>query len=260
MMRKFTAFLLVFLLIASLSVSAGASTAYIYDEAGLLNNAQESKLNEIAERIEEKYRCSIYIMTVDNFRTYGTSSDVYEVTYEFYHDQKLGYGKDREGMILLLSMRQRDFALFCYGDDMEYAFSDYALEQLEKEFLDDFGDDEWYDGFYDYLTTSEQYLKLADEGDPVRKSALGLTLILVGVALVIALIATLIPWAAMRSARKKTTASNYMVGSGLALTVQTDTFTHQTRSVRTVQKSSGSSSGSSRSRSGGGGSGRSGKF
>ena len=260
MMRKFTAFILVLLLVVSLPVSAGASTKYIYDDAGLLNNAQESKLNEIAERIEKKYHCCVYIMAVDDFRDYGTSSDVYKVTYGFYHDQNLGYGRDREGMILLLSMRQRDFALFCYGDDTEYAFSDYALEQLEEQFLDDFGDDEWYDGFYDYLTTSEEYLKLADAGDPVRKSALGLTLILVGVALVIALIATLIPLAAMRSARKKTTASNYMVGSGLALTAQSDTFTHQTRRVRTVQKSSGSSSGSSRSRSGGGGRGRSGKF
>lgn len=261
MMRKMTALVFAILLLVSLAVPASAATEYVFDDADLLTSSQVRKLNEMAERIEDRYDCSVYIMTVEDFRDYGRSSDVYEVTYGIYHDRELGCGRKREGMILLLSMDDRDYATFFYGKNTEYAFNEYGQEQLEKQFLDDFKDNDWYDGFRDYLETSEEYLKLAADGNPVRKSNWLRAAIFVGVALVIALVVTLVLLAGMKNVRAKTSAGSYMTGEGLMLTTRVDTFIRQTRSVRTIQKSSGSSSGSrSGSRSGGGGSGRSGKF
>ena len=40
---------------------------------------------------------------------------------------------------------------------------------MEEEFLDDFRDDDWYDGFEDYLEVCDEYLARAEAGDPVRR-------------------------------------------------------------------------------------------
>ena len=51
----------------------------------------------------------------------------------------MGEGPDRDGIMLLLSMDDRDWAMFCYGSRCEYAFNSYGQQKLEKVFLDNFG-------------------------------------------------------------------------------------------------------------------------
>lgn len=260
MMRKLTAFLLMLLLTVSLAISVSAAeTGYVFDEAGLLSSSEKLKLTIQAQSIAEEYDCGVYIMTVEDYRSYGYASEVYDVTWGIYHDRELGIGPERNGMILLLSMEDRDYATFVYGKDAEYALSDYALILLEDEFLDDFADNEWNDGFEDYLSVTRDFLQRAAKGKPVRESPLPLILIAVFVSCIISLIITGIFWLQMKNVRKQSSARAYASAQGLDLTVRLDTFTHQTIRRRKIETSSGSSSGS-RSHSGGGGHGRSGKF
>ena len=256
-MKRITAIFLCLLLLSSVVVAASASDKYVFDEAGLLDSSEHQALETLAGEISREQGIGIYIMTVYDYRDYGYSGDVFDTTWQIYHDRKLGMGSDRQGMILLLSMKERDYATFFYGDDTEYAFNAYGQEELEQYFLDDFKRNDWYSGFHDYLTQSRDFMQDAADGDPVRKSSMGRVLIFVAVALLLSGIITLIPYVAMKNVKRKVTAGNYIVGTGLNLTRREDRFTHQTRSVRTIQSSSGSGS---RSRSGGGGSGRSGKF
>ena len=67
-----------------------------------------------------------------------------------------------------MSMSDRKYATFFYGPKAEYAFDAYGQELMEEEFLDDFRDDDWYDGFEDYLEVCAEYLERAEAGDPVR--------------------------------------------------------------------------------------------
>lgn len=258
MMRKLTALMLSLLLVLSLGicVSAAAESEYIFDDADLLSPREEEKLDELAETIEEEYGCTMYIMTVEDYRDYGSSSDVFEVTYEIYHDRDLGYGKDRNGVILLLSMEDRDFALFVYGDDAEYAFDSYGQELLEEEFLDDFADDDWYNGFHDYLSTGEEFLEMAEDGEPVRESPAPLIGLLILISCGIAAVVVAVLWGNMKSVKVKSGAATYAAATGLNLTNSMDLFSHRTVHRRTIPKNNGSSG----ARSGGGGSGRSGKF
>ena len=66
--------------------------------------------------------------------------------------------------MLLLSMADRDWAMFCYGSHCEYAFNSYGQEKLEKVFLDNFGEDDWYGGFEDYVKECRVYLEKAANG------------------------------------------------------------------------------------------------
>ena len=74
------------------------------------------------------------------------SEGVYKATYTIYHQYTMGVGPNRDGIMLLLSMDDRDWAMFCYGSHCEYAFNSYGQEKLEKVFLDNFGEDDWYGG------------------------------------------------------------------------------------------------------------------
>ena len=170
----------------------------------------------------------------------------------------MGEGPNRDGIMLLLSMDDRDWAMFCYGSRCEYTFNSYGQEKLEKVFLDNFGENDWYGGFEDYIKECSIYLGKASAGKPVRASLFFPILIVIGLSLLAAAAIVAVIWQKMDNVSEKTTANTY-VSAGLRLTEQSDRFTHKTTSSRKIERSS-SGGGSSSSESGGGGSGRSGKF
>ena len=159
--------------------------------------------------------------------------------------------------MLLLSMRERDWATFFYGPRAEYAFDAYGQEKLEDAYLDYFRDNDWYGGFSGYINECGRYLDLAAQGSPVRASKLVPILIVVAIACLIAGIVCGILCGKMKSVSKKTEAGSYISAAGLKLTLQEDQYTHTSTSQRKIESSSSSSSSSE---SGGGGSGHSGKF
>lgn len=210
----------------------------------------------MAQSVSKQYGCGVYVVTVDDYTDFDTRG-VYEATYGIYHQYSLGEGDDRNGAMLLLSMRERDWATFFYGPTAEYAFDAYGQEELEDAYLDYFRDNDWYGGFAGYINECGRYLELAAQGTPVRRSPVGAILIVVLVSCLIALIVCMILRGKMKSVAKKTEAGSYISDAGLSLTRREDQYTHTTTTQRKIESSS--SSGSS-SESGGGGSGRSGKF
>ena len=258
MKRKFFCFLLAVAAMLTLCVNtafAEAQLYYVTDEAGLLTESEDIELEAMAESVSKQYGVGVYIVTVDNYQNYGTGS-VFEVTYGIYHDYTMGEGENRDGIMLLLSMAERDWAMFCYGDSCEYAFNSYGQEKLEEVFLDNFGDNDWYGGFSDYITECSFYLQKAADGEPVRQSPTLGIIIVVCVALYIALMVVGLMWFLMSRVAKQKTANAYIAGN-LNLTGQSDVFTYRTETRTKIESSS---SGGSKSHSGGGGSGRSGKF
>ena len=261
MKKKMISFALALTLAFSLCVPSfaadevGVEMRYVIDTCNLLTFNQWTALEKQAANISDQYGCGVYIFTVDNYRNYG-NGDVYDVTTQIYHSNSFGVGGGRDGIILLLSMNRRDYALFVYGEKAEYAFNDYGLEQLEDAFLDDFGNNNWSGGFSGYLSVCEEYLASAQKGKPVRANPTLPIVISVAVSCVIALVVCLILLSTMKTVRQKSEAREYVAAGGLHLTQQMDQYTHTTKTQRKIETSSGSS----HSHSGGGGHGRSGKF
>ena len=246
---------------AAVEQSAPA-TPYVIDDARLLTIEQRQELNTYAEKITETYGVGIYIMSVEDFHNYGEEPQIFDVLWNYYHDNSLGYGADRQGMILMLSIAERDFATFFYGEDTEYAFNGFGQAQLENYFLDDFGSDDWYDGFMDFLTASEDFMAKAAAGEPVRDNPWSLASVFVLIALFVSFVVTRLLWMKMANVAAQKGAKRYQTAEGLVLTKQIDQFLTQTIRRRKIESSDSGSgrSGSSRAHSGGGGSGRSGKF
>ena len=246
-------FCLVLCVGAAAAEQTGAQLSYVTDAAGLLSENENMLLEKMAESISQKYGIGVYIVTVEDYRDFH-SEGVYKATYTIYHECTMGEGPNRDGIMLLLSTDDRDWAMFCYGSRCEYAFNSYGQQKLEKVFLDNFGENDWYGGFEDYIKECSVYLEKAASGKPVRASLFFPILIVIGLSL----LAAIVIGQKMENVSKKATANAY-VSAELQLTEQTDHFTHKTTSSRKIERSS-SGGGSSHSESGGGGSGRSGKF
>ena len=230
----------------------------VTDDAYILTDDELLELETEAEAVTEKYGVGVYIVTVDNYLNYYDCEDAYVATYSIYHDYNMGVGEDRDGIMLLLSLGDRSYGLFSYGDKSEYAFDDYGLDVLEDKFLDNFGNDDWYGGFSDYISECSSYLEQAEAGDPVRESPAFFIVLIIGFALFVAFLSVANLWIRMGKVAEMSKADNYITGN-LNVTEKKDTFAYQTQVRHRIQKSSSSGSKSS-SHSGGGGHGRSGHF
>ncbi len=225
-----------------------AQLDYVTDAAGLLTDEEWQELESKAESISAEYQCAVYIVTVDDYINYG-DGDVSDVAKGIYQDYALGFGEDKSGLLLLLSMADRDFSLLAYGYG-NTAFTDYGKERLEDEFLGYFGDDQWADGFEAYLDTSGEMLAMARSGSPLDIDSdptveVGGVAISVLLALIISLVVCFILKAGMQSVAEKSEADAYISQDGVNFTVREDYFTHATESRVTVERSSGGGGGTS---------------
>lgn len=209
----------------------------ITDAAELLTDTQVQQLEQLAQKIGATYGVGVYIVTVEDYQQFDPTG-AYEAAYGIYHEYHLGLGAERNGILLLLSGKERDYALFRYGAQAAYTFTDYGLEKLEAVFLDDFGSNNWYAGCEDYIQECNCYLEKAVAGDPIKKSHVSLILILCGLSLLIAAVVCGILVGQMKSARKNTQAAAY--AGSLELTQQFDQFTHRTETRRKIERSQSS--------------------
>ena len=265
------------LLLAPMTVFAesNAQLNYVTDDAGILTDSQWEDLEQRAQQVSEEYQCGVYMITVDDYTDYSTES-VYTADYTIYHNYEMGMGEDRDGIMILLSMEDRDYAMFVYGPKASEVFNAYGQEQLETYFLDNFRDDDWYGGFGDYIDACSNYLQLAEQGTPVSAPEdydsgdyedyeatpgenFGVSFLMaLGISCVISIIICLLLLLKMHTVHQKTEANDY-VAEKLKLSRKEDRYTHTTQTRRKIERESSSSS-STHSESGGGGSGRSGKF
>lgn len=238
----------------------GVDMKYIFDNSDLLTFDEWEKLEARAADISQRHGCGVYVAFVDDFTEYGYGNDVYKTTYQLYHANELGMGDDRDGIIILLSMAERDYAMFVYGTYAETAFNSYGQEKLEKAFLGNFKEDDWYGGVSNYLSTCDEYLTRADAGKPVRESPALLIAIAVVASCLLSGAICLFLKRSMKTVHQKVEANEYVAPSGLQLSKQYDRYTHTTEVRSKISSSDDSSSSGTSSCSGGGGSGRSGKF
>ena len=258
MKRKMMLFLLVLMLAAVFAMPVLAAREYVVDDGDILTESEEQALEQMAEDISDQFGCDVCILTVYDYRDYG-SGGVRSSAEQYFTDNGLGRGSEKDGVLLMLSMAERDYALIAHGDLANGAFTDYGKEVLSEEFLDDFRYDDWYDGFCDYLDGCERLLDAAERGEPVDVSAAngGIFVVLL-VPLAVAAIVCGVMVAMMKTARKQTHANAYIPDGGVQITGRADRFINRTV-VRQKIESSSSSSGATRVNSGGF-SGRSGKF
>ena len=263
-------------------------TDCVYDYAGLLTADQKDQLEKKARYLSELYEFGVYIYVVNDYNDVYSSDDVWYACEHVYETQGFGYGSaNRDGIMLFMSMDERDFATYRTVGKGYYAFTDYGLYELEEYFLPDFRRNDWYGGFQDYLTYCDYLLDLAEKGTPLDYDPSGENdptypsgedtpskmtfqekcIVLAPGSAIISLIICLIYRGKMKTAGIKTQANDYIAKNGIRMYDTRDIFTHSTTSRTRVHSESSSSGGHSSggghsfsSHSGSHGGGHSGKF
>ncbi len=266
-MKKITRILAVLLLIGTLLVghalADGAES--VYDWADILSDAEESALASAAESVSDAYGVGVYIATLEDMGDYGFH-DIEECSEVFFADLELGVGPEKTGILLILSMAERDYDICAHGSYAHYAFTDYGKTTISDEFLDDFRHNGWYGGFMDYIDRVDDMLVIAESGDPVdvppreRFTSAGVIASLV-IGVGVAWLVCRALKGKMKTARLAADADSYVAPGGAQITLRDDRFSHITTSRRKIEKSdSGGDRGGGTSVSSGGYSHSSGKF
>lgn len=264
--RLLCVFLLIVMMAAVLPMTAAAAGSgdsqarlnYVTDRYGLLTSSEAAALESLASSLSQRYGCSLYILIVRDYSQYASST--FQFAKNEYTEYNLGWGANKEGIMLMLSMSGRDFEVINHGSQTDYALTEYARDVLEDAFLPYFRQDQYFGGFREFLSKCGEILQAAEDGKPLEKPKKFSLLALLPGAIAAAITGSAVS-APMKSVGKKSNANAYLAEGAVNLQERSDVFLHRTVTRVPRQTSSGSSGGSHGStHSSGGFSGRSGKF
>lgn len=225
-----------FLALFACMLPVQAASTYVVDQAGILNSSEQAMLEKQAADLSEQYQCGVYIVTVSDFTQLADYVDIRSFAEAYYKQNGLGMGSQQSGILLVLSMAERDYSLIAYGNGNN-VLTDYGREQmLDNDILPKLSDDDYYGGFSAYLDTTGEYLKLAAAGTPfdVNSDPAKLAMermikigVVIGVPLIAALIVVLVLRKQMKTAGVLTTAGGYIVKNGVNMRTTQDQFLYR---------------------------------
>ena len=254
--------LMVSLIVAPAALAAGGGGNFVFDETGTLTGSQIDSLNRKAAALLEKRECAVYVWIVDLVpeKDARTIDALERYVDAFYAANKLGYGADRSGMVLLLEIGdipgERDYLINTHGSSTSVFTNSVRENMLDDEivplFKAAFSNGNFFkvaDVFYDQVD-----LKYSAS---IRNSLLSRLAVVILVPALIALIVCSVWKHQMKTAKLARTADNYIPANGFNLTGRTDQFLYRTTTRVRIERSSssgggGGSSSSSSGRSSGG--------
>lgn len=143
----------------------------VVDSAKLLSDSEAEALSLRLAEIGRRYQCDVIVATVPDMgaKTAEQYAD------DFFDYNGYGYGAtpdangttvDGDGILLFLSMLDRDFAVSTSGYGIT-AFTDYGIQEyLEPMFLPYFSRNDYDGGFNAYADGCEELLRMARDGMP----------------------------------------------------------------------------------------------
>lgn len=225
------------LAVPALATSASKAIA-LMDEADLLSQDEERELSTKLGQIGEEYNVQIVIITMDTME----GDDIDQFIELLYDSIGLGYGENKDGILLLVSMDPREVAILTNGSAHD-AIGDREIEKILDAIVSDLSDGNYSDAFDTFADKCEYYLDGHVNGFPF---SFGKTLL---IAVVIGLLAGLITVfclkAQLKSVRRQHQADAYVKPGSMQLRVRRDMFLY--RNITRTRKQKSSSSGSSRS-------------
>jgi uncharacterized protein len=240
----------------------------LVDDADILTDSEKSALIAKLNEISERQNLDVTILTTNSIG--NEEPRVYAA--DFFEASGYGVGNNHDGIILMLSMEERDWAIATHGYGIE-VFTDAGQDYITDQIVDYFSDGEYYEGFDKYADLCDEFITQAnndepyDSGDlPSAKPTIFNYVMMIGGALLIGIVCALVGTGIMRSKLKtvrfQNSANDYIRQNSMKLTSQNDIllYTHVTRHKKEDNNSRGGGSSTFSSSSGSSFGGSSGKF
>lgn len=220
----------------------------LVDEAGLLSEEESSTLINKLEEISQRQKNEVAVVTVNSLE--GKTAEAYADDYYDYNGY--GYGENDDGLLLLVSMGEREWAVTTYGYCHTVAFTDAGLDYISSEFRRKLSSGEYAKAFDCFADLCDDFLTQAATGEPYdvdnmpkgKVSPFWLYTDLV-VAFFISFGIVKGKSRNLKSVKKQESAKAYERRGSLSLRRSTDSFVNRIVTQKTIQNEKNSSSDSS---------------
>ena len=163
LMKKLFSVLFALLLctIAFIPSFAESDLSRITDYADLLTESEESTLLSKLDEISIRQEADIVVVT-----TYSLDGKTpMEYADDFYDYNGYGFGENRDGVLLLISMEDSDWWISTCGYGIT-AVTDAGIEYISDKFLSDLSDGEYAKAFSTYAELCDEFFTQAKTGKP----------------------------------------------------------------------------------------------
>ena len=241
-------FALLLCMVVVIPTFAASDLPRLVDNADLLTDSEKSTLLSKLNEISERQQADVVVVTADTLDG-KTPMDYAD---DFYDNNGYGFGADKDGVLLLVSMEDRDWWMSTTGYGIT-AITDAGIEYISEKFLSDLSDGDYADAFTTYAELCDDFFTQARSGQPydtghMPKQPFNIArnlLIALIVGFVIALIATGVMKGKLKTVRFQSAASNYVKANSMNVTESRDMFLYTHVDRRAKPKDTDSSSGSS---------------
>ena len=200
----------------------------LVDDAGLLSKSDQSELLAKLDEISERRQLDVVVVTNNSLG----DKTVEQYADDFFDYNGYGYGENDDGILLLLSMDTREWAISTYGKAIDI-FTDQGQQYMTDDFLPYISDAKYYKGFSRFAELCDEFIGQYNESgsaydsDHLPKEPFGVAGALGG-SLVVGLIAGLIVALTLKSqltsVKPQTMATAYTMPGSLKITDRTDLF------------------------------------
>ena len=246
--------LAVTLAVPAFAVEGGFADLYyrMYDGAGVLTEDEDNELEDALEEVSLRQSFDVTIASIESLESVGADS-MEQFADDLYDYCQFGYGTDRDGVLLLVSVGDRKWHLSTCGYGIT-AFTDAGIQYLGQQLTPFMADGDYAGAFRTFVQWADDYVTAAREGHPYdvntlpREPLSPMYLVLaLGIGLVLAWVIVGVMKGQLRSVAFQENAASYVREGRMKLTNQRDLFLYRDvhRTEHVEEKDSDSSGGSS---------------
>lgn len=222
----------------------------LQDLADLLSEEEEQTILASLDEVSERQKLEIVIVTTNTLE----GKDVVVYADDFYDECNFGYGPDKDGILLLISMEDRD----CYISTCGYgitAFTDAGIERIRLKMTNDLSEGDYAAAFETFIQSCDEFIHQARTDKPYdvdnlpehSMATFWHLLFSIPVGLIIAACTVMGMEKKMKNVRFQPSAKSYVREGSLNVTQEQDVFLYHTvtKVERPKDNDSGSGGGSS---------------
>ena len=224
----------------------------VNDSAEVLTEDEDGELEASLEELSVRQSFDVIIATIDSLESEGCTS-MEEYADDLYDYCQFGYGENRDGVLLLVSIGDRKWHISTCGYGIT-AFTDAGIQYLGEQMTPFMADGDYAGAFRTFVQWSDTYIDAARAGHPydvnnLPREPLSLMYLFLalGIGLVLAWVVVHVMKSQLRSVAFQENAASYVREGSMKLTNQRDLFLYRDvhRTERPKESSSDDSGGSS---------------
>ena len=247
-----TIFLCLFMVVPVLAEGEDAENGFadeyyrLLDMASLLSDEEVDSLTSRLDELSLRQKMDVVIATTDTLNGKG----VVEYADDLYDYCSFGYGANRDGLILVISMEDNDWYISTCGYGIT-AFTDAGIDYMGEQIVPYLSDKDFAGAFATYITLCDEFITQARTDKPYDIGSLPrkpLSPAWILVSLIIGLILSFITVGKMKAklvtVRAQAAANSYMKDGSMNITDSREMFLYKnvTRTKRSSESSGGGSS------------------